>query len=150
MGPALGSEKRQLWKRWEAVLGFTRGSLRRDGSQLLPACQPIEQELALPIGLQATDGDLTLVCGHRYHLGLPSPILVLDHKGVECALGGPSARGPQSAGSRLSLSVPQERRKFCVWDWKRERGTWRVTEMVIETEFPQGSGDQVTYQEGGG
>lgn len=63
---------------------------------MLPACQPIEQELVLPIGLQATDGDLMLVCGHRYHLGLLRPILALNHKELNVLWGTVQKRPTES------------------------------------------------------
>lgn len=131
MGPALGSEKRQLWKRWEAALGLIRGTLSRDGAQLLPACQPTEQGLALPIGFQATDDDLTLVCGLGYHLGLPSHILVLDLKGVECALGDCPQEAHRILGQSLS-TPPGEEKVLCLG--LEKRGTWRATETVIEAD----------------
>ena len=58
--------------------GLTCAAFSGDGAQSFPAYQPIEQELVFPIGLQAGDGDLALVGGHRHHAGLPVPVLVLD------------------------------------------------------------------------
>lgn len=88
-GPALGAQmkdKSGKGRGWGDP-GLTCAAFSGNGAQSFPAYQPIEQELVFPIGLQAGDGDLALVGSHRHHAGLPVPVLVLDHEGVEFTLG---------------------------------------------------------------
>lgn len=65
---------------------LTRHRYHREGAHALPAVEPVDAHLVLACGLQAGYGGLTLFCGHRYHLGMPILVLVLDHKGVKLAL----------------------------------------------------------------
>lgn len=89
-----GDETRQCeegWEGWGLRLSFMGVSLtclclHRDWAMSSPILDPKEHELVFPTGLQTRDGDLKLVCSHRYHLGLPIPILVLDDERVKFPL----------------------------------------------------------------
>ena len=122
-GPALGAQMKDNSGKGRGLgdPGLTCAAFSGDGAQSFPAYQPIEQELVFPIGLQAGDGDLALVGGHRHHAGLPVPVLVLDNEGVEFTLGDCPGDAHGVWGHIRHCQLPQAGSRFCVLDWTRER-----------------------------
>ena len=70
--------------------------------------KPIEVHLILPIGLQAGDGDLILITPDGHCLGPPLGILVLDHEGVERALGHCPGEAQGVCGGASHCQLPQQ------------------------------------------
>lgn len=85
-----------------------------------PILNPKEQELVFPTGFQARDDDLALVCGHRHHLGLPIPVLVLDHKGVEFTLRDRPREAHRILGQVCHCQLPEAwlLGGLCGWGWR--------------------------------
>lgn len=77
----------QLARAIQDSLSLTCHSQGRNRAQALSSYESIEQKLIFPAGLQALYGDLPLVSSHGHCLGLPICVPVLDHKGVNGALG---------------------------------------------------------------
>ena len=120
-GPALGAQMKDNSGKGRGLgdPGLTCAAFSGDGAQSFPAYQPIEQELVFPTGLQAGDGDLALVSGHRHHLGLPVPVLVLDQEGVEVALGDGPGEAHGVRGHIRHHQLPQAwlHGGLCDWGW---------------------------------
>lgn len=160
LGPALGAQMKDSSGKgcgWGDP-GLTCAAFSRDGAQSFPAYQPIEQELVFPIGLQAGDGDLTLVGGHRHHSGLPVPVLVLEHEGVEFTLRDGPGEAHRVWGHIRHCQLPQAGSRFCVWDWTRkrcmecDRNETGSLLRVLGSRYwlcVLGGGDKVTGQEEG-
>lgn len=58
----------------------------REGAHTSSAMEPVEVHLVFSCRIQVKDGDLALVSSYRHLLGLPVPVLVLDHEGVELSI----------------------------------------------------------------
>lgn len=65
---------------------LTCGAVCSDRAVALFAQEAVQEESVLAAGVQRGDGDRAFMALHRHHPG-PVPVLELDHKGVEVALG---------------------------------------------------------------
>lgn len=77
--------------------------------------KPIEVHLIFPVGLQARDGDLVLITPDGHCLGLPLGVLVLDHEGVEGALGHCPEQAQGVWGRMSHHQFPQQGLLWGLW-----------------------------------